>query len=271
MMDDPQSNYVESKSSRKEPNQYWDNCAYLLPRIFWTAVDDIFLKKTKTDWLEVNKITADALLKRMEVKFSQGKPFIINYDTTLTPSKFYYRGFPRELLYFFQVARFRLMTNESLQVFREFFGEPNWIPQGKMTVDTHGNAWLEKMVHFVWRVHEIIMKAMNQQQGFMNQFCPAAKAKVRTLLLYNIFMDTMKTVNKFGPNPTIRDSQQPVAIAVSTGLFNTVLEVMLEHYCEYLELVAKGQKQHLPPTYKPDANGNPTDVRDTFLKIQSNA
>jgi hypothetical protein len=115
------------------------------------------------------------------------------------------------------------------------------------------------------------MKAMNQQSGFMNRFCAAAKAKVRTLLLYNIFMDTMKTVNEFGPNPTIRDSQQPVAIAVSTGLFNTILEVMLEHYCEYLELVAKGQKQHLPPTYKPDANGNPTDVRDTFLKIQSNA
>jgi hypothetical protein len=91
-------------------------------------------------------------------------------------------------------------------------------------------------------MHEIIMKAMNQQQGFINRFRPAAKAKVRTLLLYNIFMDTMKTVNKFGPNPTIHDSQQPVAIAVSTGLFNTVLEVMLEHYCEYLELVVKGQK-----------------------------
>jgi hypothetical protein len=53
----------------------------------------------------------------MEVTFSQGKPFIINYDTTLTPSKFYYHGFPGELLYFFQVACFGLMTNESLQVF----------------------------------------------------------------------------------------------------------------------------------------------------------
>jgi hypothetical protein len=88
-----------------------------LPRLFWTAVDDIFLKKTMTDWLEANKITANALLKRMEVKFSQGKPFIINYDTMLTPSKFYYCGFPRELLYFFQVAHFGLMTNKSLQVF----------------------------------------------------------------------------------------------------------------------------------------------------------
>jgi hypothetical protein len=104
------------------------------------------------------------------------------------------------------------------------------------------------------------MKAMNQQSGFMNWFHEAAKAKVRTLLLYNIFMDTMKTVNEFGPNPTIHDSQQAVAIAVSTGLFNTVLEVMLEHYCEYLEMVAKGPKQHLPLTYKPDANGDPTDV-----------
>jgi hypothetical protein len=47
------------------------------------------------------------------------------------------------------------------------------------------------------------MKAMNQQQGFMNWFHAAAKAKVRTLLLYNMFMDTMKTVNEFGPNPTI--------------------------------------------------------------------
>jgi hypothetical protein len=139
-----------------------------------------------------------------------------------------------------------------------------------MTADTHGNAWLEKMVHFVWQVHEIIMKAMNQQQGFMNWFHAAAKAKVRTLLLYNKFMDTMKTVNEFGPNSTIRDSQQPVAIAVSTGLFNTVLEVMLEHYCEYLELLAKGLKQHLPLTYKPDTNGNHTDVQDTSLKIQSN-
>jgi hypothetical protein len=114
------------------------------------------------------------------------------------------------------------------------------------------------------------MKAMNQQQGFMNWFHAAAKAKVRTLLLYNIFMDTMKTVNEFGPNSTICDSQQPVAIAVSTGLFNTVLEVMLEHYCEYLELLAKGQKHHLPPTYKPDENGNHTDVQDKSLKIQSN-
>ena len=44
---------------------------------------------------------------------------------------------------------------------------------------------------------------------------------------------------------------------------------MLEHYCEYLELVVKGQKQHLPPTYKPDEAGRPTDARDTTLKIQS--
>jgi hypothetical protein len=150
MMDDPQSNYVTSKSKKKEPNHYWDNCAYLLPRLFWTAVDDTFLKKTMADWLEANKITADALFERMEVKFSQGKPFIINYGTTLTPLKFYYHGFPQELLYCFQVACFGLMTNKSLQVFQEFFGEANWILQGKMTVDTHGNAWLEKMVHFVW-------------------------------------------------------------------------------------------------------------------------
>jgi hypothetical protein len=34
--------------------------------------------------------------------------------------------------------------------------------------------------------------------------------------------------------------------------------------------VVKGQKQHLPPTYKPDKAGNPTDARDTTLKIQSN-
>jgi hypothetical protein len=59
-----------------------------------TAVDDIFLKKTMTDWLEANKIIADTLHERMEVKLSQGKPFTINYDTTLTPSKFYYPGFP---------------------------------------------------------------------------------------------------------------------------------------------------------------------------------
>ena len=108
MMDDPQSNYVESKSSRKEPNQYWDNCAYLLPRLFWTAVDDIFLKKTMTDWLEANKITADALLERMEVKFSQGKPFIINYDTTLTPSKFYYTWISSRTALFLSSGTFRI-------------------------------------------------------------------------------------------------------------------------------------------------------------------
>jgi hypothetical protein len=117
MMDDMQSNYITSKYNKKEPNQYWDNCAYLMPRLFWTAVDDVFLKKTMTDWLEAEKITADTLLARMEAQFNQGKPFIINYDTALTPSKFYYCGFPQELLYFFQVARFGLMTNESLQVF----------------------------------------------------------------------------------------------------------------------------------------------------------
>jgi hypothetical protein len=89
----------------------------------------------------------------------------------------------------------------------------------------------------------------------LNWFRPATKAKVRTLLLYNTFMDVMKTIIKFCPNPTICDSQQPVAVAVSTGHFDTILEVMLEHYCEYLDLVVKGQKQHLPPTYKPDANG----------------
>jgi hypothetical protein len=108
------------------------------------------------------------------------------------------------------------------------------------------------------------------QQGFVNQFHPVTKAKVKSLLLYNTFMDIMKTINKFGPNPTICDSQQPVAVTVSTGHFNTIIEVMLEHYCEHLELVVKGQKQHLPPTYKPDANGNPTDARDTTLKIQCN-
>jgi hypothetical protein len=83
-------------------------------------------------------------------------------------------------------------------------------------------------------------------------------------------MDIMKTINKFGPNPTICDSQQPVAVAVSTGHFNTILEVMLEYYCKYLELVVRGQKQHLAPTYKPDKAGKPTDARDTTLKIQSN-
>jgi hypothetical protein len=128
--------------------------------------------------------------------------------------------------------------------------------QGKMIVDIHGDA-TKKMVHFVWRVQDIVLRAVEDQQGFMNQFCPATRAKVRTLLLYNTFMDIMKNINKFGPNPTIRDSQQAVAVAVSTGHFDTILEVMLEHYCEYLELVSKGQKQHLPPTYKPDANGDP--------------
>jgi hypothetical protein len=117
MMDDMQSNYITVKSTKKESNQYWDNCAYLMPRLFWTAVDDIFLKKTMTDWLEAEKITAATLLKRMEAQFSQGKPLIIKYDTTLTPSKFYYHGYPQELLYFFQVAHFGLMTNQSLQFF----------------------------------------------------------------------------------------------------------------------------------------------------------
>jgi hypothetical protein len=36
------------------------------------------VKKTMTDWLEAEKITADALLERLEVQFSQGKPFNIN-------------------------------------------------------------------------------------------------------------------------------------------------------------------------------------------------
>jgi hypothetical protein len=137
-------------------------------------------------------------------------------------------------------------------------------------IDIHGDAWLKKMVYFVWRVQDIVMNAVKEQQGFVKQFCTAAKAKVKTLLLHNAFMDIMKTINKFGPNLTIRDSQQPVAVAVSAGHFNTILEVMLEHYCEYLELVVRGQKQHLPLTYKPDEAGKPTDARDTTLKIQSN-
>jgi hypothetical protein len=106
------------------------------------------------------------------------------------------------------------------------------------------------MVCFVLQVQDIVMKAVSNQQGFATQFCTATKAKVKTLLLHNTFMDIMKTINKFGPNPTIRDSKQRVAVAVSTGHFNTILEVMIEHYCEYLELVVKGQKQHLSPTYK---------------------
>jgi hypothetical protein len=85
-----------------------------------------------------------------------------------------------------------------------------------MTVDTHRDAWLKKMVHFVWQVQDIVMRAVNDQPGFVNQFRPATKAKVKTLLLHNTFMDIMKMINKFGPNPTIRDSQQPVAVAVSS-------------------------------------------------------
>jgi hypothetical protein len=61
MMDDTQSNFITSKYIRKEPNQYWDNCAYLMPKLFQTAVDDVFLKKTMTDWLEAEKITANTL------------------------------------------------------------------------------------------------------------------------------------------------------------------------------------------------------------------
>jgi hypothetical protein len=69
-----------------------------MPKLFQTAVDDVFLKKTMSDWLEAEKITADTLLERMQAQFSHGKPFIINYDTRLTPSKFYYPGYPQELL-----------------------------------------------------------------------------------------------------------------------------------------------------------------------------
>ncbi len=118
MMDDMQSNYITSKYNKKEPNQYWDNCAYLMPRLFWTSVDDVFLKKTMTDWLEAEKITADTLLARMEAQFNQGKPFIINYDERLTPSKFYYPGYSQELLYFFQVTCFGMMTNKSLHALK---------------------------------------------------------------------------------------------------------------------------------------------------------
>ena len=121
---------------KKGPNQYWDNCAYLMPRLFWTAVDDVFLKKTMTDWLEAEKITANTLFARMEAQFSQGKPFIINYDVSLMPSKFYYPGYPHELLYFFQVVHCGMMTKESLNVFQEFFGEPNWVVKGQKTTLT---------------------------------------------------------------------------------------------------------------------------------------
>jgi hypothetical protein len=115
------------------------------------------------------------------------------------------------------------------------------------------------------------MRAVNNQPGFAMRFRTATKAKVKTLLLHTTFMDIMKTINKFGPNPPIPHSHQPVAVGVSTGHFNTILKVMLEHYCEYLDLVVKGQKQHLPPTYKkPHEAGKPTDARDTTLKIQSN-
>jgi hypothetical protein len=84
----------------------------------------MFFKKTMTDWLEAEKITADTLLERMEAQFSQGKSFIINYDIRLMTSMFYYPGYPRELLYFFQAIHFGMMTNISLHVFCEFFGEP---------------------------------------------------------------------------------------------------------------------------------------------------
>jgi hypothetical protein len=101
LMDDMQSNYITSRCNKKEPNQYWDNCVYLMPRLFWTFVDDVFLKKTMTDWLEAEKVTANTLLTKMEAQFNQGTPFIINYDERLTPSKFYYPGYPQELLYCF--------------------------------------------------------------------------------------------------------------------------------------------------------------------------
>jgi hypothetical protein len=118
MMDDTQSNYITSKCSKKEPNQYWDNCAYLMPRLFWTAVDDVFLKKSMTDWLEAEKITPDTLLTKWKLNSIKASHcFIINYDTRLTPSKFYYPGYPQGLLYFFQVACFGMMTNKSLHVF----------------------------------------------------------------------------------------------------------------------------------------------------------
>jgi hypothetical protein len=42
MIDDMQSNYITSKCNKKEPNQYWDNCASLMmPRLFQTAVGDV--------------------------------------------------------------------------------------------------------------------------------------------------------------------------------------------------------------------------------------
>jgi hypothetical protein len=42
MINDMQWKYVTSTCNKKEPNQYWDNCAYLMPRLFQTAVDDVF-------------------------------------------------------------------------------------------------------------------------------------------------------------------------------------------------------------------------------------
>jgi hypothetical protein len=61
-----------------------------------------------------------------------------------------------------------------------------------MTVDIHGDVWLKKMVHFVWRVQDIVKRAVKEQQGFVRRFCTAAKAKVKTLLLHNAFMDIIR-------------------------------------------------------------------------------
>jgi hypothetical protein len=38
--------------------------------------------------------------------------------------------------------------------------------QGKMTDDTHGDSWLKKMVHFVWQVQDIVIRAVSNQAGF---------------------------------------------------------------------------------------------------------
>jgi hypothetical protein len=77
-----------------------------------------------TDWLEAEKSIANTLLTRMEAQFSQGKPFIINYDSSLMPSKFYYPGYPCKLLYFFQVVHFGIMTSESLNFFENSLENP---------------------------------------------------------------------------------------------------------------------------------------------------
>jgi hypothetical protein len=120
---------------------------------------------------------------------------------------------PQFLLNNLELLMFGMMTRESIPVFRRFFGEPNFqaVQNGQASQASvmHDNEFINVIIQTANHAVEFLVKHHSEcTSAHTTKFGKiAGQSKLRYLLLHNVILDIMKTVNMYGPDPVIPATQ----------------------------------------------------------------